>query len=85
VVTSHGNEIGRARSLARTLIAWGPIVPWLALLPNPIVMGFGPASPVPVLAIGLAFAAMIVGVVWTIAAGDRGPQDRIAGTWVVPR
>ena len=85
VVTRDGNEIGRLRSLARTLIAWAPILPWLVLVPNPVVMGFGPASPVPVLAISLAFGAMIAGVVWTIAAADRGLQDRIAGTWVVPR
>ena len=85
VVTRDGKEIGRGRSLARTLIAWAPILVWLVLVANPIVMGFGPASPVPVLAISLAFGAMIAGVVWTIAAGDRGLQDRIAGTWVVPR
>jgi hypothetical protein len=85
VVTRDGNEIGRGRSLARTLIAWAPILAWLILVPNPIVMGFGPASPVPVLAISLAFSAMIAGVVWTIAAIDRGLHDRIAGTWVVPR
>jgi hypothetical protein len=85
VVTRDGKEIGRLRSLARTLIAWGPILPWLVLVPNPIVMGFGPASPLPVLFISLAFGAMIAGVVWTIAAVDRGLHDRIAGTWVVPR
>lgn len=85
VVTRDGNEIGRGRSLARTLIAWAPILAWLVLFPNPIVMGFGPASPLPVLAISLAFGAMIAGVVWTIAAADRGLQDCIAGTWVVPR
>ena len=85
VVTRDGNEIGRLRSLARTLIAWGPILPWLVLVPNPIVMGFGPASPLPVLFISLAFGAMTAGVVWTIAAADRGLHDRIAGTWVVPR
>jgi hypothetical protein len=48
-------------------------------------MGFGPASLLPVLAISLAFGAMIAGVVWTIAAADRGLHDRIAGTGVVPR
>ncbi|HET9220289.1 MAG TPA: protein kinase [Terriglobia bacterium] len=85
VVTRDGNEIGRLRSLARTLIAWAPILAWLLLLPNPIVMGFGPASPAPVLASSLAVGAMIAGVMWTIAAADRGLQDRIAGTWVVPR
>jgi len=85
VVTRDGNEIGRGRSLARTLIAWAPILAWLVSVANPIVMGFGPASPVPALAISLAFGAMIAGVVWTIAAADRGLHDRIAGTWVVPR
>ena len=85
VVTRDGNEIGRGRSLARTLVAWAPIVAWLILVANPIVLGFGPASPVPVLAISLAFGAMIAGVVWTIAAADRGLHDRIARTWVVPR
>jgi uncharacterized RDD family membrane protein YckC len=85
VVTRDGKEIGRLRSLARTLIGWAPILVWLVLLPNPIVMGFGPASPVPELAISLAFGPMIAGVAWTIAAPNRGLHDRIAGTWVVPR
>jgi uncharacterized RDD family membrane protein YckC len=85
VVTRDGNEIGRVRSLARTLIAWAPILAWLVLLFNPIFMGFGPASPLPVLAVSVAFGTMIVGVVWTIAATDRGLHDRISRTWVVPR
>ncbi len=33
----------------------------------------------------LAFFLMAAGVVWTIAIPGRGPHDRIAGTWVVPR
>jgi eukaryotic-like serine/threonine-protein kinase len=85
VVTRDGNEIGRLRSLARTLIAWAPILAWLLLVTNQIVLGFGPASPLPVLAISLAFGAMIAGVLWTIVLADRGLHDRIAGTWVVPR
>jgi hypothetical protein len=82
VVTRDGNEIGRVRSLARTLIAWAPILVWLVLVPAQINLGPGPGS---VLAIGLVFGAMIAGVVWTIAAVNRGLHDRIAGTWVVPR
>jgi hypothetical protein len=85
VVRRDGQEIGRVRSLARTLIAWAPILPWLVLLPNPVVMGFGAASPLPLVVFSLAFGAMIAGVVWTIAGAERGLQDRIAGTWVVPR
>jgi hypothetical protein len=82
VVTRDGNEIGRVRSLARTLIAWAPILVWLVSVPAQIDMGPGPGS---VLAIGLVFGAMTAGVVWAIAAPDRGLHDRIVGTWVVPR
>src|SRR6185295_15524353 len=82
VVTRDGNEIGRWRSLARTLIAWAPILVWLVSVPAQITMGPGTGS---VLAIGLVFGPMIAGVVWTIAAASRGLHDRIAGTWVVPR
>ena len=82
VVTRDGNEIGRMHSLARTLIAWAPILVWLVSVPAQMSMGPGPGS---VLAISLVFGAMIAGIVWTIAAADRGLHDRIAGTWVVPR
>ncbi len=82
VVTRDGAEIGRMRSLARTLIACAPILVWLVSVPTQMDMGPGPGS---VLAIGLVFSAMIAGVVWTIAAVNRGLHDRIAGTWVVPR
>ena len=86
VVTRDGNEIGRGRALARTLIAWAPILLWLcssvlSLLRNRLV----PLTPIALLTIALPFGAMIAGVVWTIAAADRGLHDRIAGTWVVPR
>jgi hypothetical protein len=56
VVTRDGSEIGRLRSLARTLIAWAPILVWLVSVPAQIDMGLGPAS---VQAISLAFGAMI--------------------------
>jgi hypothetical protein len=82
VVTQDGMEIGRWRSLARTLIAWLPMLVSSLLMPALISQGKGPAF---LVSVGLALVAMIAGVVWTIAAADRGLQDRIAGTWVVPR
>jgi hypothetical protein len=33
----------------------------------------------------LAFLTMAAGAGWTLANPGRGPHDRIAGTWVVPR
>ena len=82
VVTRDGKEISRRRSLSRTLIAWLPILVSSLLMPALISAGKGPAA---VVSVGIALAAMIAGVVWTIAAPDRGLHDRIAGTWVVPR
>ena len=83
VVTRDGIEIGRGRSLARTLIAWVPIFVGLIMLPgSEHVLGLDSAVK---LCLSIAFGGMIAGVVWTIAAADRGPHDRIAGTWVVPR
>jgi hypothetical protein len=82
VVTQDGKEIGRWRSLARTLIAWLPMLVSSLLMPALISQGKAPAF---LVSVGLALVAMIAGVVWTIAAADRGLQDRIAGTWVVPR
>jgi hypothetical protein len=34
---------------------------------------------------GLALMSVAAGAVWTSAVPGRGPHDRIAGTWVVPR
>ena len=34
---------------------------------------------------GIALGLMAIGAAWTIMAPRRGPHDRIAGTWVVPR
>ena len=82
VVTQDGKEISRRRSLARTLIAWLPMLVSSLLMPALISAGKGPAA---VVSVGLASAVMIAGVVWTIATADRGLHDRIAGTWVVPR
>jgi uncharacterized RDD family membrane protein YckC len=89
VVTRDGNEIGRGRALARTLIAWLPILAWLVILPGLASLAASkrnvPLTPIALLTIALPLGAMIAGVVWTIAAADRGLHDRIARTWVVPR
>jgi hypothetical protein len=49
---------------------------------------FGEPRVSPDTAIGVgsvAFLLMVAGVAWTVASPERGPHDRIAGTWVVPR
>jgi hypothetical protein len=86
VVGRDGAEIGRVRSAVRFLIAWSPVMAWMAYVGNPM---FGDVRAVSVAeayaAGGLALMAMAAGALWSIADPARGPHDRIAGTWVVPR
>jgi hypothetical protein len=86
VVRRDGHEIGRVRSAVRFLIAWSPVIAWMAYVGNPMFGEVRAMSPATAYAVGgLALMSMAAGAVWTIAVPGRGPHDRIAGTWVVPR
>jgi RDD family len=85
VVRRDGREIGRARSAIRFLVAWSPALAWIACVGVPM-FGEPRVSPDVAFIVGsLAFLLMVAGAAWTIAVPGRGPHDRIAGTWVVPR
>jgi hypothetical protein len=85
VVRRDGREIGRARSAIRFLLAWSPALAWIACVGVP-VFGEPRVSPDVAFVLGsLAFLLMAAGGAWTIASPGRGPHDRMAGTWVVPR
>ena len=86
VVRRDGREIGRVRSAVRLLIAWSPAIAWMAYVGNPMFGELRAMSPTAAYAVGgLALMSVAAGAVWTIAVPGRGPHDRIAGTWVVPR
>ena len=86
VVRRDGREIGRVRSAVRFLIAWSPVIAWMAYVGNPMFGELRAISPAAAYAVGgLALMSVAAGAVWTIALPGRGPHDRIAGTWVVPR
>jgi eukaryotic-like serine/threonine-protein kinase len=86
VVRRDGREIGRVRSAVRILIAWSPVIAWMAYVGNPMFGELRAMSPAAAYAVGgLALMLVAAGAVWTIAVPGRGPHDRIAGTWVVPR
>jgi hypothetical protein len=86
VVRRDGREIGRVRSAVRLLIAWSPVIAWTAYVGNPMFGELRAMSPAAAYAVGgLALLSVAAGAVWTIAVPGRGPHDRIAGTWVVPR
>jgi eukaryotic-like serine/threonine-protein kinase len=85
VVRRDGREIGRARSVIRFMVAWSPALAWMACVGVPMFAD-PRVTPEAALVLGsLAFLLMATGVAWTIAVPRRGPHDRIAGTWVVPR
>ena len=84
VVTRDGTEITRLRSLVRAIFAWMPAILWLAfLITSPRIQGWVPAptSFAPTTAL---LGILSLGAVWSIAR-PRGIQDRLAGTWIVPR
>ncbi len=86
VVRSNGQEIGRARSLARAALAWSPAIVWfIYLAQSPKAQGWIPQAHRPILAASLALTPLALGAIWTILHPTRSLQDRAANTWVVPR
>jgi hypothetical protein len=95
IVTADGRVASRPRVFARTAVAWAPIVV-LVILAIPEVdfsvtsssVGFGGPSFTPttiVIASGLALLLLLAGAIVAVLHPERGIQDRLAGTWIVPR
>ncbi|HSF99788.1 MAG TPA: protein kinase [Vicinamibacterales bacterium] len=76
VVDRLGSEVSRWRTLARAVIAWLPIGVGVGLLLLDV--------PWPVAA-AIAGVLQLTGIVWAVVRPARGIQDRITGTWLVPR
>ena len=83
LVTSRGDVAGRPRALWRALVTWLPIVPPLVLI------AYGArvqdANLPLVVAQTLSLSILAAGAVWAILRPSHAYQDRIAGTWIVPR
>lgn len=80
VVNRKGEKAGRGRLILRSLVAWAPFILMPFILP--LAQKFG---------IQFAQLAMILALPWifgiylAIYFPSRGPHDRAAGTWLVPR
>ena len=83
IVTSDGRDVSRPRALARAVIAWSPLLVWIAMirLTPPIQETTVPLA----VLYTLAPVVLAAGALWAWRHPDRGIQDRIAGTWIVPR
>jgi len=79
LVTADGRPASRLRMLARTAITWSPV------LMVPFVMRFLGWNAPDLTRTLWWMLAMIAGAVAIAITPARGVQDRIAGTWVVPR
>ena len=81
VVTRNGEEASHMRALWRATIAWSPALVFLAAWTNAYLNPFPSAEVATIILLTLAAA----GAVWAVVSPSRGIQDRLAGTWLVPR
>jgi hypothetical protein len=81
VVTRDGSEVSRLRAFWRSVIAWslGATAVVIAFL------GIFLTSADFLFIIGVPLAACLIGIVWAAINPERGLQDRLAGTYLVPR
>jgi eukaryotic-like serine/threonine-protein kinase len=85
VVRGDGREVGRVRALSRAAVAWSPVlICWLgALVPS---LGFGKLFLDPNrLTFFIPWLLLAGGAIWAVLRPERGPADRVAGTFLVPR
>jgi hypothetical protein len=80
MTTRSGNPVSRRRALARALVAWSPLLASGTLLLGP---GLPPRQAFATVAAAVLMTA--AGVLYAVLKPDRGVQDWIAGTWLVPR
>ena len=87
VVTRTGEEASRLRALGRGLVAWSPFIAILLFVFRNSVRSVQFSVPPAGLAVALAvlFLSGVGGALWAALHPRRGLQDRIAGTWLVPR
>ena len=79
LVTADGRSASRLRVMARTALTWSPV-----LLVS-FATRFAPRIPPGLTGTPWWMLAMVAGAVVVVITPARGVQDRIAGTWVVPR
>jgi eukaryotic-like serine/threonine-protein kinase len=83
VVNRHGEPVSRLRALWRAVVTWSIAVALpLFFKTSGEVTG---ASAGTLILQSLLMALFIAGAVWTALNPSRSIQDRLAGTWVVPR
>jgi hypothetical protein len=86
VVNRRGEPASRFRVLWRAMVTWSPaaVLPVLFLVvrSNPTATGLDARG---LILPSAGLALIVAGAVWTALHPSRSIQDRLAGTWIVPR
>ncbi len=86
VVRPDGREASRWRTLFRGVIAWSPFALWIPYirLTGYYLADYG-YMVAELMILGLGMFLLSVGLLWAVWRPERCLQDRIAGTYLVPR
>jgi len=77
-VRRDGHRASRGRILWRSVVAWSPVAG--AVILGAVAIGMKSTL------LALLSVALVIGVTaWSVLLPERGLQDRLAGTWPVPR
>jgi hypothetical protein len=86
LVTSDGRPASRLRVLGRATLAWLPVLVAPVVVLAAESMGVrAPAGGPWVWTMSVAVPVTLAGAVVALIRPERGLQDRLAGTWIVPR
>jgi hypothetical protein len=80
IVNRRGEPASRLRVFARQTVTWSPL-----LVPLFALAGLGRSGTTLFALCGVAAALVAAGAAAAVANPHRGVQDRLAGTWIVPR
>ena len=83
LVTADGRDASRLRALLRAAIAFSPVV--IVLLTMKYGADVRQGSVTTALLFTLPLVLFAAGAFWAWRHPSRGIQDRVAGTWIVPR
>jgi serine/threonine protein kinase len=81
VVTTSGAEVSRLRALWRSVIAWSPAAAASVIAMLRLFSLSSDFLPLVIVPLALGF----IGIVWAAVNPGRGLQDKLAGTYLVPR
>ena len=79
VTTGGGSPVSRRRAVVRSIVAWSPL-----LASGALIFGIGLPPRHAAAAAAAATLVMTAGAVYAVVKPERGVQDRLVGTWLVP-